>query len=221
MLRTTLMTAAILSGATAQAEGVLAVNDQPFLELIGEIEGPDGYDDIVMGATSQPPKPVTQMTVREVLEYQRQLQLQGSSSTAVGRFQFIRKTLKWLVDGHDINMDQKFDRRTQNNLARILMNRCDFYEVGASEQRVGNCLARAWASLPVIAGDKAGRSYYGSVGANKAHTTRDEVLAVLRQRFEEEEDITPVRVAMSDPLPAIRSPGSEAFAERIPLESSP
>jgi len=223
MLRTTLLSLTILSGtgANAESQGLQSVNDQPFLEFIGGIEGPDGYDDIVVGATSQPPKPVTQLTVREVLAYQRQLQLEGSDSTAVGRFQFIRKTLNWLVEAHEIDLDRKFDRRTQEYLARVLMNNCDFYEVGASEHRVGNCLAKAWAALPVLSGEKAGRSYYGGVGANKARTTRDEVLAVLRQRFDDIDDRRLVQVAMTGPLPAIRSPGTEAFAERIPLSPSP
>jgi hypothetical protein len=217
MLRSALLSLTIISGSGAMAQGLQPVNDQPFLELIGGIEGPDGYDDIVLGATSQPPKPVTELTVREVLAYQRQLQLEGSDSTAVGRFQFIRKTLNWLAEVHEIDLDRKFDRRTQEYLARALMNNCDFYEVGANEHRVGNCLARAWAALPVITGDKAGRSYYGGVGTNRARTTRDEVLAVLRQRFDEIEENRPIRVAMTGPLPAIRSPGSEAFAESIPL----
>ena len=49
MLRSALLSLTIISGSGAMAQGLQPVNDQPFLELIGGIEGPDGYDDIVLG----------------------------------------------------------------------------------------------------------------------------------------------------------------------------
>lgn len=219
MLRTTLLSLTVCAGAAAaNAEaGFQPVNDRPFLDLIGEIEGPDGYDDIVLDAPLQPPRPITQMTINEVLEYQRALQLEGSHSSAVGRYQFIRKTLAYMVDKYEIDGDQLFGKVMQDSLARRMMVKCDFYEADASESRVGNCLARAWASLPMMSGEKAGQSYYGEVGTNKAHATRSEVLVALRQRFAED-PLPEYEVASNDPLPVIRNTRGSQVADRIPLE---
>lgn len=157
-LRAVFVSLAALMGTQAAADQVKvrSVNDRPFLELIGEIEGPDGYDDIVLGATSAPPKPITRMTISEVLDYQSKLKREGSKSTAVGRFQFIRKTLEWLVEEHRISRDQTFNRHVQDYLARALMKDCDFYEANANEYSVGNCLARTWRHCPCSAAPRLG-----------------------------------------------------------------
>lgn len=220
MLRKTILSLAMMSSAgvsSAEAEGFAIINDRPFLDLVGGLEGPDGYDDVVMSASHQPDRPITEMTIAEVLDYQRSLQIEGSASSAVGRFQFIRKTLNWLVEEHDISKDKKFDRNMQDTLARIMMVKCGFYERDAKTHAIGNCLARAWAALPVITGEKAGISYYADVGSNEALTSREEVLATLRERFAQDEP-TRVQVALSRPLPAITNRDDEPFAVPIPLQ---
>lgn len=219
-LRAVFVSLAALMGTQAAADQVKvrSVNDRPFLELIGEIEGPDGYDDIVLGATSAPPKPITRMTISEVLDYQSKLKREGSKSTAVGRFQFIRKTLEWLVEEHRISRDQTFNRHVQDYLARALMKDCDFYEANANEYSVGNCLARTWRHCPCSAAPRLGGPIMRAWAAIRAQTTRAEVLAALRQRFQSAEMNLPFKVAMARTLPVIRAPGSQAFAERIPLK---
>jgi hypothetical protein len=217
MLRSTLLSLAIVAGAApAMAQ---SVNDQSFLDLVGSIEGPDGYNDVVQGATSQPPKPLTEMTIAEVLDYQRQLQLQGSTSTAVGRYQFIRKTLSYIVSKHQIDPQTKFSKRIQDDLARQMMRNCNFYDSGTPVEKVGNCLARAWAALPVLSGENAGLSHYDGVAGNAALTTREEVLAALNKRFKERSARAPVRYAMAkaDLMPVIRNQSSDRFADPIPL----
>lgn len=208
-----------LSGGSSSADVLYGrpVNDGPILELIGSVEGPAGYDDFFRGAPSRPPKPISQMTIREVLEYQTRLQRQGSESSAVGRFQFIRRTLAWLVDLHDIDQDRRFNRVTQDYLARVLLNNCQYYQPDVSAHEIGNCLARAWAALPVISGDGAGRSFYGGVGSNRALTSREEVLSALGLRFQGGSSTLAVRLAARGDLPVIRPPGAGDFAERIPL----
>lgn len=169
--------------AHANDTTLMPIQDRPALELIGEIEGPDGYDDITLSASIQPPKPITQMTIGEVLAFQDRIVAAGSNSSAIGRYQFIRKTLKAMVKDLGIDQDVLFDRRTQDYLARRKLHRCGFYERNLSDTRVANCLARTWAALPVVSGPRRGRSHYDGQSGNSAKTTVSEVMKVVSVRF--------------------------------------
>ncbi len=200
--------------ADARSGGDLAprvVNDRPILDLLGDIEGPDGYGDITGHANIAPDRPITEMTIEEVLQYQKQVIQSGAASSAMGRYQFIRKTLAAMVERHGLDGDQPFDARTQDFLARRMLAGCGFYSPEVSETAIGNCLARTWAALPMISGKKAGRSYYHGQAGNAAKTTSGEVLKVLERRF----DAQPVRVA-SAPI-RIVYPDDGRHADPIPV----
>jgi hypothetical protein len=159
--------------------------DRPFLELLGFIEGPDGYNEITGFATSSPIKPVTSMTINEVLDYQRQLRQQGAKSSAVGRYQFVYKTLMYLTDVHGIDRNRRFDASMQDHLTRIEMERCGFYDPDTSVPELGNCLAHVWAALPLLTGPNRGKSRYRGTGINFVQTSPMIIEAVLRNRFVE------------------------------------
>lgn len=159
------------------------VNDRPFLVMMGSVEGPDGYDTVTRATRLQPAKPLTQMTIREVLDFQRQVRASGASSSAMGRYQFIRQTLAYMVETHGIDDTLLFDQITQDSLARIEMRRCQFYEPVVVDWRVANCLAQVWAALPVVNGRNAGRSHYHGTAGNRALVTREAFLGSLRARF--------------------------------------
>ncbi|MFX4300117.1 hypothetical protein [Pseudosulfitobacter pseudonitzschiae] len=69
--------------------------DRPFMELVGFIEAPDGYNDITGFTNRRPVKDITDMTIDEVLDFQRMLRQNGTQSSAIGRFQFVYKTLDY------------------------------------------------------------------------------------------------------------------------------
>lgn len=75
------------------------------LDFIGSIEAPRGYDDYYRGVSSPPPRPLTTMTVREVLAWQDRID-RYSKSEAAGRFQIIEDTLRGLVRKHGIDTSQ-------------------------------------------------------------------------------------------------------------------
>ena len=156
--------------------------DRLFLGFLGLMEGPDGYDDITGFARIEPKKPITSMTVNEVLEYQRLLRGKGSRSSAVGRYQFIHETLLYLTRRHDIDREQLFDSRMQDYLSRMEMIRCGFYEIDTPVIELGNCLARIWAALPLLSGSRRGQSRYRKTGINRALTSPRVVEALLRNR---------------------------------------
>lgn len=168
------------SAGDARASGRADVNG--LLQLIGGIEAPQGYDQVYGGSRIQPPRPITTMTVDEVIDWQNRSVRSGSASSAAGRYQIIRGTLGELKKGGHVRGSDTFDAATQDRLARVLMEKrglSKYQSGGMSAETFANNLAKEWASLPVVNGKKRGSSYYGGDGLNKALTTPERVLSRL------------------------------------------
>lgn len=161
-----------------------AANDVAFLNLMGNLEGPYGFDTVSGFAPVAPDRPLTQMTLSEVIAYQEKIRSLGTVSSAVGRYQFIYRTLYDLVHRHGISGDLVFDGEVQTYLARFLMHNCGFYTSDTHVVALANCLATVWAALPVVSGPGTGKSYYEDDGINAALTTPATVLRVLEGRFQ-------------------------------------
>src|SRR5690606_17835867 len=130
----------------------------------------------------KPPRPLSTMTISEVLAFQDRAVAMGSESSAAGKYQFIRKTLRSLVKDFGIDPNTPFDARTQNYLARVMLASCGFYGTEKTNNEIGNCLSRVWAALPVMSGPKAGKSYYHGKAGNRALTTIDQVDRMITAR---------------------------------------
>lgn len=179
------LTFPLWAGATpaqTSPEGMRAF-DRPFLELVGAIEAPHGYDAVTGFAPFRPEKPVTEMTIAEVMAWQERVKAAGAMSTAVGRFQFVFDTLEFLTRAYEVPHDTILNRRTQDYLARVLLHRCGFYERDHPIAELGDCLAGTWAALPILSGENRGRSRYKGKANNHARTTPEIVEAVLAVRF--------------------------------------
>lgn len=161
-----------------------AANDVEFLNLMGNLEGPRGFGTVSDFAPVLPVRPLTEMTMAEVLDYQRQIRAQGTISSAVGRYQFIYLTLHQLVEEHGISDSLIFDAEVQTYLARFLMHMCGFYNRDTPVLQLGNCLAGVWAALPVVSGPSRGESAYAADGINKAFVSPEILVRVLMRRFE-------------------------------------
>lgn len=144
------------------------------LDFIGSLEAPRGYDDYYRGAAFAPPKPLTKMTIEEVLFWQREANPPGPGTAAAGRYQIVdqpnARTLSRLVRKLGIDTEGTlFDAATQDRLGFELL--CEagwhkFYSGAISEFNFGDCLAGVWASLPMLTGPRRGDSRYG--GPNSA-----------------------------------------------------
>ncbi|MCW3782906.1 hypothetical protein [Defluviimonas salinarum] len=186
MIRAVLLAAAFLAASpagVAAGDGRFAANDVDFLNLIGNREGYRGYGTVSDYAPAIPDEVLTGMTISEVLDFQQGLLDQGTRSTAVGRYQFIRETLLRLVEEHGIGRDLLFDEEIQTYLARILMRDCGFYDPEAGIVPLGNCLAGTWAALPMLSGPKAGLSAYHGDGLNHHAVAVETFATVLDTRF--------------------------------------
>jgi len=161
-----------------------AANDVEFLNLMGDLEGPRGFGTVSGFVPVLPVRPLTEMTMAEVLDYQSQIRAQGTISSAVGRYQFIYPTLRELVEQHGISETLVFDAEVQTYLARFLMHNCGFYDRDTSVLQLGNCLASVWAALPLVAGPNRGESIYSGDGINKALISPEILVAVLIRRFD-------------------------------------
>jgi len=146
--------------------------------LLDFIAGPEsgGRYDIAYGGTTLPGG----MTVGQVLDWQRAHGAKTGSS-AVGRYQFIRKTLGGLVDELGISPDTPFTPELQDRLATQLLRRRGLDKFQAGELAPGQFarnLSMEWAGLP---SGPDGRSYYaGDSMGNKAGVGWDELMAAIQ-----------------------------------------
>ena len=160
----------------------------PLLALIGSKEAPKGYAQVYGGSKLTPPKPITSMTVREVLAWQDASVARGSASSAAGRYQIIRGTLRGLVAKGAIGLDDLYSPANQDRLAQSLMDEQGYSKWASgsmTDEEFGQNLARVWASFPVFFHDKRGRaangqSYYAGDGLNHALTDTETVLRALQ-----------------------------------------
>jgi len=126
----------------------------------------------------------TDMTVSEVLAWQDNfVEVQGSKSSAIGRYQIIRGTMRGLIEQMDIDPKKtKFDEATQDKMAITLLKRHrlqDFFDGKIGRKKFGNELAHEWASLPRMTGAYPNASVYANDGLNKAFISADEMTKAL------------------------------------------
>lgn len=164
------------------------------LDFIRETEvgsgGRASYDVIYAHKQDSLPKPLTAMTVGEVIDAQKTWS-RAHGSSAAGAYQVMRATLVGLLkELPSLHRDVLFDPALQDSLAHHLLNRHGFAafvagEIGLAE--FAKRLAMEWASLPVLVdtdGDRRrvrrGQSYYAGDGRNRALVRPERFEAVLR-----------------------------------------
>ena len=157
---------------------VHAYTEDRILDLVRQVEAPGGYDTVYYGARVQPPRPITTMSVEEVLAWQRNTVRQGSVSSAAGSYQIIRPTLQRLVDQGVVSPSEPFNAATQDRLGRHLLRETG-YRAGDTSVATANRIAGVWAALPQIGGPGAGSSVYEGVAGNHALISADTFRDVL------------------------------------------
>ena len=147
------------------------------LDLIGQHESGGNYN-IVWGGNSYN---LTGSTIDQVLNLQQSFISKGAKSSAVGKYQFIRKTLLGLKSELRIDGSTLFNQSLQDRLALHLLKKrgLDKYLQGKiSESTFMRNISMEWASFPK---DTGGQSYYAGDGLNKAGVSPSTVIAALRQ----------------------------------------
>ena len=156
----------------------LAYTEERVLELVRQLEAPGGYDTVYNGVRLKPPRPITTMSVEEVLGWQRSTVRQGSVSSAAGSYQIVRPTLQRLVDQGVVSPSETFDATTQDRLGRHLLRETG-YRAGDTSAATANRIAGLWAALPKVGGTGAGRSVYEGIAGNHALIGAESFMGVL------------------------------------------
>ena len=160
---------------------------RPILDMIGRYESGGDYNR-VYGNVIQP---LTSMTLSQVIGFQNDYVAAGSPSSAVGKYQFIRKTLRSLKSDLGFSDSTYFNAYTQDTMALELLKRRgfkSFIEGRITMQQFMLNISMEWASLPVpftTRGYKKtvqrGESYYAGDGLNTAHASTAAVESALTQ----------------------------------------
>lgn len=165
------------------------MNVKPLLDFIAKPESGGDYN-IVYGGIARkdrPPKPLTQMTIGEVLDWQDSID-PFYPSEASGRYQIMEDTLRGLYREAGLSRNDKFDEGGQDYLATQLLRRrglTDYMAGRITPLKFAQNLSKEWASLPCTIKDRKGRpargqSYYAGDGLNKSHVS----IAALMQAVE-------------------------------------
>jgi muramidase (phage lysozyme) len=158
------------------------------LDFIASKEAPKGYDTVYGNRMDRMPKPLTSMTMKEVLD-QGKWRTKTFGSSACGRYQFMDATLRDLATELDLKAEDRFTPDYQDRLGFQLLRRRGYDKwvngLLPDDQFMIN-LAKEWASFPVPYRMKGahrtverGQSYYAGDGLNKSLVSAEAVEAVL------------------------------------------
>ena len=143
-------------------------NVKPILDTISSRESPKfGYTSYYgrgregVGPAA-PPKELTEMTVDEVLQWQKTNNPPGPGTAAAGRYQIVEETLGELKTKLKLDGSELFDEEMQDKMAMALLKKRGYdkwVKGDLSDEEFANNLAKEWAGLPVVSGAKKGQGY--------------------------------------------------------------
>lgn len=148
--------------------------------IIGRAESHQhGYDAVQHAAKVKPHKAPTQMTLGEIFAW---IDATPGQQHAIGRYQFIPKTLKRLVGILGAQQNERFSPELQNALSDILLLEAGYNDIQSgrmSRHAFMNNLAKIWAGLPTT----SGKSHYHGYAGNRASITWTEFDAEMQKIF--------------------------------------
>jgi conjugal transfer mating pair stabilization protein TraG len=146
-------------------------------------ENPDGESGGNYNAVIGDPRSsldLGRLTLRDVYALMARLLAEGRPSTAVGRYQIVRETLRELQARKELPSSALFTPHLQDECALSLLMRRNYRDWWLGRIRdleFAHDLACEWASLPDP--ENGGRSHYDRVGTNHAGTTLEAVWRML------------------------------------------
>lgn len=172
---------------------------RPILDLLGKSEGTDkgrGYNETLgYGAYTGGRKDLVSMTLAQIDALQTKMLPNKLNSTALGRYQIIRTTLRTIKKTLKLGNNELFNAEMQDRLACFLLGQRGIDKwLGGSlkEDTLISNLAHEWASLPMPDGNSA----YGTVKKGDKHvkqkasvsvaSVKSALAEVKRRHFEEQ-----------------------------------
>jgi hypothetical protein len=151
------------------------------LDLIGKHESGGDYNRVYGSGVQR--INLTNMTIDQVQEWQRNRVNQGYPSAAVGKYQIITKTLAGLEKQMGLTGKEKFDEAMQDRMAMQLLENRGIGKLQAGTMttaqinRAINSISKEWASIE----GANGRGAYDGDGLNKAAKGTKQAMAVALQ----------------------------------------
>ncbi|NUR12308.1 MAG: hypothetical protein HOQ20_10775 [Bradyrhizobium sp.] len=193
------------------------------LDFIGSIEAPHGYDTVYGNNQAKLVKPLTSLTIDEVISAGLSWSKMFGSSAA-GKLQFMRATLQRLKTKLKLSGAELMDADMQDRLGyQLLIERgySDFVAGKIGPIAFGKALAQEWASFPVLSATKGatrslkrGQSYYAGDGLNKALVSPERVEAMLDQ-------VLAMAAAPAGKPASAQTPSPTTSAPAEPTKSAP
>ena len=183
------------------------VYDSQMLELIGQHESGGDYNRVYGKAKRID---LTNMTINEVMAWQKAYTDNGSASSAAGKYQVIRKTLTGAVKEMGLSGNEKFDEAMQDKIGMHLLDKRGYskYLNGDMKQSTFvNNVAHEWASFKTT----AGRGAYDGDGLNHAKVSAGTTLATA------ERDKTMLKSSFADARDNVKPAPQEPDAPAKPL----
>jgi hypothetical protein len=137
----------------------------------------NGYDAVQHGARIKPRKPPTQMTLAQIFDW---IDATPGQPHAIGRYQFIPQTLRYVIREADVGLNERFSPAVQDKLADVLLADAGLHKFRAGalgRKAFMNNMAKIWAGLPT----SSGKSHYDGYAGNKASVTWARFEAVMAQ----------------------------------------
>jgi muramidase (phage lysozyme) len=191
----------------------------PLLDEISKSEGTRGYNDAF--AHQHPGVDLSKLTINQVEALQRTQR----GSPAIGRYQFMTKTLESLKKDLNLSGNEMFTPDTQERLARSLLQRrgYDQWKAGKlSDQAFMHNLSMEWAGLT---DPYTGHGHYASIGQDTGHSLRQQFAALKAERDNKANTaiasmparpVTPTPTATSSTLAKHGAELRKMFGERGP-----
>ncbi|MFT4012324.1 MAG: hypothetical protein QM682_02765 [Paracoccus sp. (in: a-proteobacteria)] len=191
---------------------------------ISKIEAPQGFDQVFGGSVIRPPRPLTRMTINEVLDWQARSTGAGSKSSAAGAFQIIQGTLRATRDQMGLSGNELFDDAMQTRMGVHLMKGrgLDDWRAGriSTEKFIDN-LAQEWAAVPRATGPGAGRSHYDGDGLNAARIGLDDFRSYVEGQQVPDQIPRGAGGGMASSVDGPVVPGARNIADSFGLVSTP
>lgn len=157
---------------------------EPLGDLLSQGEG--DWNSVNRGYAGDTPGGIQRLTGKTFNQYTvgQVVSMQRGWLYAVGRYQFVPRTLRFAVSHSTVKYSDKFDRVTQNKLLAALVEHKRPLIGGFLKGEHGSinsalrALAREWASVEYL-GYGRGYGYYNHIGGNRAHITIQQAVVVL------------------------------------------
>ena len=165
--------------ATASSVDPTAPGREHLLNMIAAAESGGNYN-AMLGDPNQSAIDLTGMTMDEIDTLQTQM-ISERGGSAIGRYQYVQKTLRGLRQDLGIKGDEKFTPEMQDRLATESMQRRGLldWEAGTlPDADFQYWLSQEWAGLPK---DSSGLSYHNGFNGNRATISDLNVDASLQQ----------------------------------------